>query len=262
VVEGDAARIEQIVANLVANSMKFAAPGGRIDIGVEESDGSVIVRVRDDGLGIPPEMLDEIFDLFTQAHADLARQRGGLGLGLTLVRTLTQLHGGEVSATSPGPGRGSEFVVRLPLAPLAPLEAPAGTSPLAGVARLRLLVVEDNEDNCESLRDLLELAGHEVATASDGLGGVERAVALEPDVAFIDIGLPGIDGYEVARRVRARLGSSVYLVALTGYGQPEDRQRAVDAGFDLHVTKPPDIDRLHEILSRRRPADHRASQRH
>jgi CheY-like chemotaxis protein len=208
-----------------------------------------VLRVHDTGIGIEPAMLDHVFELFAQADQSPARTRGGLGVGLTLVRSLVEMHGGEVVARSAGIGTGSEFEVRLPLrddAPaLAGVRAPA--SQVAG--RRRLLLVEDNPDIGETLRDLLELLGHRVDLASDGVRGVQMALALHPDAALVDIGLPGIDGYEVARRVRADPGGrDVLLVALTGYGRPEDRDRALEAGFDAHLVKPVDPDELSRLV--------------
>jgi two-component system, sensor histidine kinase len=205
--------------------------------------------VRDTGVGIRPELLPRVFDLFVQADRSLERSAGGLGIGLTLVRQLVQLHGGTVEASSAGPGRGSTFTVRLPILADLPDADDAARPAVAGPAR-RVLVVEDNEDAREMLRNLLHILGHEVHEACDGASGIEEARRVRPDAALIDIGLPGIDGYEVARRIRAEVPGA-RLVAVTGYGQPEDRERALAAGFDVHLVKPVDLDQLQRLLTAR-----------
>jgi CheY-like chemotaxis protein len=216
-----------------------------------ESRGAwAVVSVRDNGRGIPREMLDKVFDLFTQVAPSIDRNTGGLGLGLTLVKHLVEMHGGSASAESAGPGQGSEFHVRLPL--LAPPPAPPSEpkpAPMTPSRRRRVVVVEDADDVRELLRECIEQLGHEVLVAPDGLEGVALIGEARPDIALIDVGLPGIDGYEVARRVRAARSDRVpLLVALTGYGGAEVAKRARDAGFDLHVTKPIDIERLQSVL--------------
>jgi signal transduction histidine kinase/ActR/RegA family two-component response regulator len=255
-VEGDPVRLEQVVCNLLHNAVKYTPRGGSISVTAQEEDGQAVVRVRDTGLGITRDMLGKIFEPFTQVESSRKRSEGGLGLGLPLVRSLVELHGGTVEASSAGRGLGSEFVVRLPLHPLgataaasAPMEKPGDIPPAAESARLRILVVEDNHDGRESLRDLLELWGHEVETAANGPDGVEAALNSLPDVALIDIGLPGLDGNEVAQRIRAALdGDTMALIAMTGYGQPEDRRRALQAGFDAYLVKPVDPDELARTL--------------
>jgi two-component system, sensor histidine kinase len=208
-----------------------------------------VLRVADTGSGIPAELLPRVFDLFVQGPRALDRAPGGLGLGLTVVHRLVELHGGQVEAASDGAGRGATFTVRLPRITAPATRAAETLAPLAGVPR-RVLVVEDNEDAREMLRTTLELAGHDVRVASDGPGGVAAALAFLPEVALIDIGLPGLDGYEVARRIRTTApGRTVTLVALTGYGQPEDRRRAQDAGFDAHLVKPVDVEGLVAALA-------------
>lgn len=249
VIEADEARVEQIVWNLLTNAIKFTEPGGNIDVAVARKDDDALVSVTDDGAGISPEALPDIFKPFHQATAGSV-DAGGMGLGLALVEQLAHLHGGSVAVHSNGPGTGSRFEVRLPLAqPIAPsrkLEIAQESS----VAKRRVLVIDDNPDALDSLKMLLEFVGHEIDVASDGCSGVERAKAWRPEVALIDIGLPDIDGYEVVARLRAlNLKPRPLLVALTGYGQPEDRQRALAAGFDVHLTKPVDIDELNRILS-------------
>ncbi len=255
-VEGDPVRLEQVVCNLIHNAVKYTPRGGSVSVSVSASNteegGQAAVRVRDTGLGITADMLGKIFEPFTQVESSRKRSEGGLGLGLPLVKSLVELHGGTVEASSAGRGRGSEFVVRLPLHPLgaaaaaaAPMEKPSEAPSIPEPARLRILVVEDNHDGRESLRDLLEIWGHEVETAANGPDGVEAALNYLPDVALIDIGLPGLDGNEVAQRIRAALdGDAMVLIAMTGYGQPEDRRRALQAGFDAYLVKPVDPDEL------------------
>jgi PAS domain S-box-containing protein len=248
-VSGDSTRIEQIVWNLLSNAAKYTEPGGCIHVTVERSGGEAVVRVRDTGIGIDPAMLDHVFELFAQVDQSPARTRGGLGVGLTLVRSLVGMHGGNVIARSQGIGAGSEFEVRLPVLDETPATNGVRAPSREASGRRRLLLVEDNPDIGETLRDLLELLGHRVDLASDGVRGVQMALALHPDAALVDIGLPGIDGYEVARRVRADPGGrNLLLVALTGYGRPEDRDRALEAGFDAHLVKPVDPDELSRLV--------------
>jgi signal transduction histidine kinase/ActR/RegA family two-component response regulator len=238
-IRADAARIDQVVANLVGNALKYTPEGGRIDIEVARRDGDAQLTVTDTGIGMSPELCARVFDLFVQGERALDRSLGGLGIGLTLVKGLVELQGGSVNAASDGPGHGSCFVVRLPaVRPPRPTEGDAET-PDVRPARRRILVVEDHEDVRQSLRAALELFGHEVFEAADGRAGVETAARVHPAVAVVDIGLPALDGYEVARQLRALPGGdSMLLVALTGYGQRESRSRALDAGFDEYLTKP------------------------
>jgi signal transduction histidine kinase/ActR/RegA family two-component response regulator len=238
-VDADETRMEQVLGNLVGNALKYTPPAGRVTVRVAADGDSAALEVADTGAGIPIDIGDRIFDLFVQGERPLDRAQGGLGIGLTLVKALVALHGGTVGARSEGPGRGSVFTVRLPAVP-AP---PAGSSPSSATSRVatprRILVVEDNADAREMLRTQLTLAGHEVHEAADGPAGVDAAATLSPDVALVDVGLPGLDGYEVARRIRAVAnGRSLVLIAITGYGQAEDRLRAEEAGFDAHLTKP------------------------
>jgi PAS domain S-box-containing protein len=262
-VDADETRVEQIVTNLVGNALKFTPPRGRIMVTVGREGEDAVLSVRDTGIGIPAETLPRVFDLFVQGERTLDRAQGGLGIGLTLVRRLVELHGGSVHATSAGPGHGSVFQVRLP-ALEAPADAPragADAEPPPASTRCRILIVEDNDDAREMLRLVLAHHGHEIHVASDGPGGIAAALRVAPDVALVDVGLPGVDGYEVARRIRASPGgTSVYLVALTGYGQVEDRRAAAAAGFDEHMVKPVDPDRLVAALAARgtaRAATHR-----
>jgi len=241
-VDGDPLRLEQVVTNLIQNAVKYTPEGGTIWITMRADEATAIVTVRDTGVGIAPDMLDRIFDLFIQAETTLARSEGGLGIGLTLVRSLVELHGGSVVARSQGRGAGSEFEVRIPLARAEPTRPDVPDDAAAGGARprraLRVLLIEDNRDAREALRTVLVIDGHQVREAGDAGTGIRLAVDWVPDVAIVDIGLPGRDGYEVARAIRAQLGRSTRLVALTGYGDDEARDRARRAGFDAHVVKP------------------------
>src|SRR5690606_36880552 len=243
----------QVISNLVGNAVKFTPPDGRITIASGRRDGDVFVRVEDTGIGIPAEAQTRIFDLFAQEDADLARRYGGLGIGLTLVDQLVHLHGGTVEVASEGPGRGAAFTVLLPAVAL-PTESPRRAQRRRRAASgKRVLVVEDNADAADSFRMLLEMRGHVVRVACDG----EQALAIddfEPDVAFVDLGLPKIDGFEVARRLRGRCGSALLLVALSGYGREEDKARAREAGCDHHLTKPIQLAAIDRLLgTRRRP---------
>ena len=263
-IEGDPVRIEQVICNLVQNAVKYTPRGGRLSVSVRAEDGMGVVRVADTGIGIPQEMLPQIFEPFTQVESSRLRSKGGLGLGLPLVRGLVLLHGGSVEARSAGPGSGSEFVVSLPLRPpaAAPVRLPRevrqdrGATSAIGGGGLRVLIVEDNVDGRESLRDLLELWGYQVDVAATGAEGLVKTFSEQPDAALIDIGLPEIDGNEVARRIRAVLDSDhLALIAMTGYGQPEDRRRAIEAGFDTYLVKPvepSDLGRLLVEVSQRR----------
>lgn len=256
-VHGDSTRLEQVFMNLLDNASKYTPDGGRIEVTLEAretgSGPEAHVFVRDNGAGIVPEVLPTIFALFCQADVPIARSLGGLGVGLTMAQTLIQLHGGTIAATSPGRGQGSTFEVILPALPPEP-DAIADrteerTTP-SSTLRRRILLVEDNTDALEVLTDLLAFWGHEVQAASDGLSAVDTALSMQPDIAFIDIGLPGIDGYEVARRIRANpKGKSLKLVALTGYGAPEQRAQAADAGFNLHLVKPVQLEGLAQLLA-------------
>jgi signal transduction histidine kinase/DNA-binding response OmpR family regulator len=257
-IEGDADRLSQVVSNLLTNAGKYSEPGSEIAVTAERVDGWVRLRVRDQGIGIAPEMLGQIFEMFVQQPQALDRARGGLGLGLTIVRSLVALHDGRVSATSEGPGRGSEFVVELPLAPTvaAPDVAPRSEeSPSAGVRPARILVVDDNLDGAESLAQYLEEIGHQVATAHDGPSALDMARVHKPTICLVDIGLPVMDGYEVARRLRQVEGMppDLRLIAVTGYGQENDRRRSAEAGFDGHLVKPVDLDALARTLAGEEP---------
>jgi CheY-like chemotaxis protein len=240
-VDADETRITQLIGNLLQNAAKFSHEGGAITANVCSADGKAEICVRDHGIGIAPDLLPRVFEQFVQAAGGLARPKGGLGLGLTLVKGIAELHGGTVSARSDGLERGAEFVVSLPLAPAGPTApAPPTTNLRPPVARASdVLVIDDNVDAAESIADVLRLEGHRVHVATDGLSGITKARELKPDVILCDIGLPDVDGYEVARTLRADGGlRSTRLVALSGYAQPEDRRRAREAGFDAHLAKP------------------------
>jgi signal transduction histidine kinase len=249
-VQADPTRLEQIVSNLVMNAVKYTPPGGSISISVRKIGGDAVLRIADNGIGMRGDLLRRVFDPFVQGEPGLDRSAGGLGLGLTLVRQLAALHGGTAEADSEGPGRGSVFTVRFPA--IEPRE-PARRSAAAGASgpRRDILIVEDNADARETLRKLLELQGHHVRVAAEGQAALEAVRAARPEVALVDIGLPGMDGYEIARRLRAEqsAGRRITLIALTGYGLAEDRRRSAEAGFDLHLVKPVDYQKLAEALS-------------
>ena len=252
-VRGDPARLEQVIRNLLDNAIKYTPAGGRVRLTVERAGSDAVLRVADTGAGIRHDLLDRIFDLFVQEPQALDRARGGLGLGLTLVKRLVELHGGSVSVTSGGPGLGSEFTVRIPASVEGPLpDGPVQAVPASPGRRRRVLIVEDSVDARESLRLLLELAGHEVDTSEDAASSLEKIRVFQPDVALIDIGLPGMDGYQLAQALRlSPHAQGLRLIALTGYGQAEDQRKALSAGFDLHLTKPVDPDRLQVVLDGR-----------
>jgi PAS domain S-box-containing protein len=254
--DADPVRLAQIFGNLLSNACKYSEPGGHIALTAERQGDDVVVSVKDAGIGIPPNMLSKIFELFTQIDQSLERSRGGLGIGLTLVRQLTEMHGGSITAFSEGLGRGSEFVVRLPALtekPKAQSREPVTGEPASTTAR-RVLIVDDNRDSAESLAMLLRMSGHETHTAQDGLAAVEAAATLRPDVMLLDIGLPKLNGYDACRRIREQpWGKDIMLVAVTGWGQDEDRQRSSDAGFDDHLVKPVDHATLAKILVESQP---------
>jgi PAS domain S-box-containing protein len=250
-VEADPTRMVQVFTNLINNAAKYTDAGGHITVTSVAEEGEAVVSVRDDGVGMTPELLTRAFDLFVQETRALDRAEGGLGIGLTLVRTLVKMHGGSVRAFSAGPGLGSELVVRLPLAPPAEPFADGQTAearqPAGG--RLRVLIVDDNVDAATAVGQLLEMQGHEVALSADGPAALAAAATTPPDVILLDIGLPGMDGYEVAARLRAAGHTRAALVALTGYGRDSDVQRSREAGFDHHLVKPVDLGRLQKIAA-------------
>jgi signal transduction histidine kinase len=253
----DLTRLAQVFSNLLNNSAKYTEPGGQIVVSAEMTGADVQITVRDTGIGISPDMLPHVFDVFRQAANAGEHAQGGLGIGLTLVRRIVELHGGRVDAKSPGLGQGSEFVVHLPADATPSLKATMTETPSTpdpGGSRLRVLVVDDNEDSADTLATLLRMAGHDVDVARDGLGAVDRTASFDPDLVLLDIGLPGINGYEAARRIRQLpRGAAVQLVALTGWGQEDDRRRSREAGFDQHLVKPVDFDALRTLLASLRP---------
>jgi signal transduction histidine kinase/CheY-like chemotaxis protein len=258
-VQADSTRLAQVLSNLLNNAAKYTEDGGHVWLTVAREGDEAVFRVRDSGMGIPPELLSSVFDLFIQADRSLDRSQGGLGIGLTLVRRLVELHGGTVKAFSAGPGKGSEFVVRLPVlknVPAPERSVKSVSPPQKNGRSRRILVVDDNVDATESLALLLRLTGHEVSIAHDGQAALQLATTFRPSVVLLDLGLPGMSGYEVAQQMR-RLPAltDTVLVALTGYGQDEDRQRSRAAGFDHHLVKPIDpesLPRLLDSLSRQR----------
>jgi CheY-like chemotaxis protein len=248
-VDADPTRIAQVLANLLQNSLKFVPRGGAVEVSLAVADGCARLGIKDTGIGIEPRLLERMFQPFAQADQGLARTTGGLGLGLHLVKSFVELHGGSVEAKSDGVGRGAEFVVSLPLAETEMRPEPA--SSLSRTAALRdVLVIEDNADAAQALSDVLTLLGHAVRVAMDSRSGLALARERKPDVIVCDIGLPDLDGYEVARAVRGDDSlRGTRLVALTGYAQPEDRERAIEAGFDVHLPKPPTPEMLARVLA-------------
>jgi signal transduction histidine kinase len=245
----DPTRIDQVLANLLTNAVKYTPPPGRIEVSVRRESGQAVFSVRDSGLGLEPELLPRIFDLFVQGERGLDRSQGGLGIGLTLVKRIAELHGGRVEARSEGAGKGSEFIIHLP-AIEPPAEVGASEQSPRNSARRRIAVVEDNDDVRASLRVLLEMAGHDVVEARDGLQGVDTILRENADIALVDIGLPSLDGYGVARAVRSRAQRPVLLVAITGYGSQGDAERGAQAGFDAYMVKPVDASTLAELIAR------------
>ena len=252
-IEGDPVRLEQVVANLLGNAVKYTPAGGRIEVRLAREGEEAVLSVRDNGVGIPTDLLPHVFDPFTQAERSLDRAQGGLGIGLTLVQRIVRMHGGSVAASSEGAGRGTELVVRLPVrgsgAPGMPALPPEQTA-----SPLRLLLVDDHPDAAESLGELLRLQGHEVTVAHDGPAALDSARRRPPDVVLLDLGLPGMDGYEVARRLRAEgTAERALIVALTGYGSDEDRRRSRESDIDHHLVKPVDLAELERLLAEREP---------
>ncbi len=249
VVHGDRSRLEQVFTNLIGNALKYTPRNGKVAVTVEPKDGQAEVRISDTGIGIATDMLDRIFDVFAQAEPSLDRAQGGMGLGLTVVQNIVKLHGGNVRAYSDGLGCGSELVVRVPLAEAHVSVAPtASNPPISAASRRRIVLVEDSEDIREIMAELLREAGYDVIPTRDGPEGLEQICHAHPDIAFVDIGIPGFDGFELARRVRAT-NSRVPLVALSGYGQAEDRARAHAAGFDHHLTKPVGLAEIQAVMN-------------
>ncbi|GAB3645627.1 response regulator [Ramlibacter alkalitolerans] len=254
VVDADRARLAQAFANLLSNAAKYTDPGGQIEVRAVVDGGTVVVSIHDSGIGIAPHRLESVFEMFSQEEPALARSRGGLGIGLALTRRLVQLHGGEITASSEGAGKGSMFRVCLPLAAnlVADDASDAAQAPACAEGCLRILVADDNRDAAETLSTLLEVMGHEVKTVHDGEAAVDAAAAFDPELVLLDIGMPGLNGYDACRRIRAHAaGPGRTVVAVTGWGQPHDVQSAHEAGFDRHLVKPLDMDALMELISSR-----------
>jgi signal transduction histidine kinase len=247
-IDADSTRLSQVFSNLLNNAAKYTPPGGRIELEAEREHGNALVRVRDNGIGIDPETLPRIFEMFVQADRSLERTQAGLGVGLTLARRLVELHGGRLSASSAGVGKGSVFTVCVPLAERAATEAVEAQTRADAAPRHRVLLADDNVDFVSTMAALLSAGGHDVRVAHDGAEALEVAREFNPEFAFLDIGMPKVNGYEVARRLRDRTARCV-LVAVTGWGQEDDRQRAREAGFDRHLVKPVDPDQIEAILA-------------
>jgi CheY-like chemotaxis protein/two-component sensor histidine kinase len=255
IIEADLTRLAQVLGNLLNNAAKYTNPGGHIRLSVQRAGDRVSISVRDTGIGIPVDMLPKIFDMFAQLDSSTQRTQGGLGIGLSIAQRLVEMHGGTLEARSEGLGKGSEFVVELPLhdtataQDAAPVEPPHAQS---NERSLRVLVADDNEDAAATLAMVLEMKGHQVRTAHDGVEAVQIAERFKPEVAVLDIGMPRLDGYEVCKRLRAQPhGRDMLIVALTGWGQTEDKQRSGNAGFDHHLVKPANVGALEELLSSR-----------
>jgi PAS domain S-box-containing protein len=256
-VDADVTRLTQIIANLLNNAAKYTPEGGRVEVSAQREGEQALICVKDSGVGIPPEMLPRVFDMFAQVDRSLERAQGGLGIGLALVRRLVEMHGGTVQVSSEGPGRGSTFCVRLPLAAAGvPAAEPTLTHPLQGqdTDRIPVLIVDDNVDSAESLSRLLQMLGYRTRTGNDGLEAVQLAESFRPLVVLLDIGLPGLSGHDAARRIRAEpWGRDMLLIALSGWGQEDDRRKSREAGFDHHFVKPVDLEALTALLVRLKP---------
>jgi two-component system, sensor histidine kinase len=254
VIRGDPIRVAQVIGNLLSNAAKYTPDGGAIELGVRVADRAVAIHVADNGIGIPPEELADVFNLFMQSADSLARSEGGLGIGLSLARTLTELHGGTIEARSEGIGKGCEFVVQLPLA-MTPEYAAAAASRQASASvappsKRRVMIVDDSVDGAESMSVLLEMLGHEVRVVYDGASALSAAPEFKPEVVILDIGLPDLDGYHVARALRSQPETAgALLIALTGYGQESDRQRTRAAGFDHHLVKPASLEDVERVIA-------------
>lgn len=247
--DADPTRLEQIVLNLLTNAAKYTPAGGRIELSARLSNAEILITVCDNGIGITPHRLPEMFHLFAQGERSIARSEGGLGIGLTIVQKLVEMHGGRIEAESDGPNCGSTFTVCFPAAAITPSMNGKNASTTQEIVRRRVLIVDDNVDTAHGLARLLTRAGHETVLAHDGFQALERAREQSPRAVVLDIGLPGMDGFEVVKRLRGEAGcAEAIIIAVTGYGQPEDRQRALDAGFDYHLVKPVEFDELKRLL--------------
>jgi signal transduction histidine kinase/ActR/RegA family two-component response regulator len=257
-VHADSARLAQVFGNLLHNSCKYTNPGGAISLSVERQGGDAVISVKDNGTGIPPDKLQSIFEMFTQVDRPLERAQGGLGIGLTLVKRLVQMHGGSIEAKSGGEGLGSEFIVRLPvLEKPAVVGTPAPPAKAEPSRRRRILIVDDNKDSAESLEMLLKIMGNETYLAHDGLEAIEAAEKYRPELMLLDIGMPKLNGHDVCRHVREQpWGKDIVTIALTGWGQEEDRRKSQEAGFDGHLVKPVDHNALLELLGTVRHTEH------
>jgi PAS domain S-box-containing protein len=255
-IQGDVARLSQIIANLLNNAAKYTEKGSRIEMTVAREGGEAVIRVKDPGIGISPDQIPRIFEMFAQVDPTLERGQGGLGVGLALTKTLVELHGGRIEAKSAGLGKGSEFIVRLPALPAPPAPRPERRREAGAVSSVgrRILIADDNEDSARMLAAALRLLGHEVRMTHDGKATLEAADSFTPAMAILDIGMPKMNGYEVARELRARFGERITLVAITGWGKEEDKRRAGEAGFHHHLTKPVALDALERLLAGALPA--------
>jgi signal transduction histidine kinase/ActR/RegA family two-component response regulator len=256
-VEGDRARLDQVLGNILTNAIKYTPRGGRVQLDARRSGGHAVVTISDNGIGIEPKLLPLIFEPFMQIEASLARADGGMGIGLSLVKTLVELHGGDVKADSPGPGQGASFEIRLPLTYAARAIVHERPPPVAPATPQKIVIVEDNADSRELMAEILSEQGHTVDSAADGEAGVAALLkAPYADVGIVDLGLPKLDGFELARRVRSARGRDPFLIALSGFGRPQDRKDALAAGFDVHLVKPVDVSEISRLLSSaRRRAD-------
>jgi CheY-like chemotaxis protein/two-component sensor histidine kinase len=253
-IDGDVARLLQVISNILHNAAKYTGRNGQIWVSAKRENGEAVIRVRDNGPGIPEDMLASIFEMFTQVDQTLDRAHGGLGIGLTLAKTMVELHGGSIAAHSDGPGQGCEFSIRLPAldsaTPKLAQQPPSDGSMRSTLPRHRVLVVDDVQASAKTLALMLNAIGQEVEMRSDGTAALQAAADFRPSVIFLDIGMPQMDGYEVARRLRQQpTFSGITLVALTGYGQDDDRRRALEAGFNYHLVKPASIDALEQLLA-------------
>jgi CheY-like chemotaxis protein len=248
-VHGDPARLAQVVANLLGNASKYTERGGRIALSMAKEEDAAVIRVRDSGVGLSRDQMSRIFVMFSQIDPSLEREQSGLGVGLALAKTLVELHGGRIDVRSEGLGKGSEFTVRFPIVQGAPAPETPRHEPIPTTPARRILVADDNVDSARMLELVLATLGHQVLTVHDGLAALEAVSTFGPDLALLDIGMPKKNGYDVARELRARLGDGITLVALTGWGKEDDKKRALDSGFDHHLTKPVDFQMLERLVA-------------